>query len=64
VPTNWQIAGTWDFDSDNDSDIVWRHDDGTVVTWTMEDGNLFDTESFGVIGNEWQIRGTGQFDLA
>ena len=63
MPTNWQIAGTWDFDNDNDSDILWRHNDGTVVTWAMEDGALQSTETFGVVANAWQIRGTGEFDL-
>jgi hypothetical protein len=24
----WEIAGTGDFDGDNDADILWRHDEG------------------------------------
>ena len=62
APTG-RSRGTEDFDSDGDADILWRHDDGTVVTWEMEDGALFRTESFGQVSNGWQIRGTGEFDL-
>jgi hypothetical protein len=64
VSTTFQIAGTEDFDSDGDADILWRHDEGLVVTWEMEDGALVQTNNFGVVPIAWQIRGTGEFDLA
>jgi len=63
VTTNFQIAGTEDFDSDGDSDILWRQADGTVVTWEMEDGAIERTPNFGIVVNSWQIAGTGEFDL-
>jgi hypothetical protein len=50
--------------SDGDADILWRHDQGTLVTWEMEDGALAQTANLGVVPNGWQIRGTGEFDLA
>jgi hypothetical protein len=63
VPTNFAIAGTEDFDSDGDSDILWRNTDGLTVTWEMEGGNLLQTHNFGVVAPGLQIRGTGEFDL-
>ena len=41
-PTTGSIAGTGDFDGDGDSDILWRHRDGLVVTWEMENGEYVD----------------------
>jgi hypothetical protein len=61
-PATYQIAGTYDFDSDGDADILFRHDSGLTVTWEMAAGALLQTHSFGVIPNVWQIRGTGEFD--
>jgi hypothetical protein len=63
VATTFQIAGVGNFDGDSDSDIVWRHQDGTTVTWTMQDGVLLQTQNFGVVDTEWQIGGTGVFPL-
>jgi len=34
------------------------------MTWSMQNGSSFDTESFGVIDNIWQVRTTGDFPLA
>ena len=63
VPNTWQIEGTGDFDSDGDADILWRHDDGKVVTWEMEASALVQNHNFGIVSNAWQIQGTGAFDL-
>ena len=27
-PITWQVAGTGDFDSDGDDDILWHHEEG------------------------------------
>jgi hypothetical protein len=64
VSTNFQIAETGDFDGDGDSDILWRDQDGAVVTWDMQAGALAGTTDHGVVATAWQIRGTGEFDLA
>jgi hypothetical protein len=53
--TTWEIVGTQDFDTDGDADILWRNADGTV---------LLRTDNFGTVSNAWQVRGTGEFDLA
>ena len=62
-PTTGEIAGTHDFDSDGDADILWRQDDGQVITWEIEDLNFIVEQNFGAVSNGWQIRGTGEFDL-
>jgi hypothetical protein len=41
-----------------------RHDDGSVVYWEIEDAALVVNHNFGVVSNAWQIRATGEFDLA
>jgi hypothetical protein len=60
----WRIRGAGDLDSDGDADILWRHSDGTVVTWEMEDGAYVTNHNYGLIPVGWQIRATGEFDLA
>jgi hypothetical protein len=59
----WQIAGTPDFNGDGTDDILWRNASGQVVTWEMQNSALVRTHSFGVTGNDWQTRGTGEFDF-
>jgi 6-phosphogluconolactonase (cycloisomerase 2 family) len=62
VPANFEVAGTGDFDGDGDADILWRQDQGLVVTWEMENGDLLTTHSFGEVSTNFQIVGTGDFD--
>ena len=61
---NWRIGGAGDCDHDGDADILFRHNDGGVVTWEMESGGLVQSHSFGVVPNAWQIARIGEFDLA
>jgi hypothetical protein len=57
-----QFSGIGDFDADGDSDILWRLDNGLVVTWEMEGGTHDSSHSLGIVSGSWQIRGTGDFD--
>jgi hypothetical protein len=34
-----------------------------VVVWDMQEGAFAANRNFGVVTNDWQIRGTGEFDL-
>jgi 6-phosphogluconolactonase (cycloisomerase 2 family) len=62
VPDNWRITGAGDFDGDGDADILWRHEQGSVVAWELEDGTVLTNHDVGVAGTSWHIRGTGDFD--
>jgi len=33
--TAWKIAGVADFNGDGKSDLLWRHDNGTIAVWLM-----------------------------
>ena len=62
VPPTFQIRGTGDFDGDGDVDIVWQHEQGLVVTWEMENGDLLATHSLAQVSNSFHIAETGDFD--
>jgi 6-phosphogluconolactonase (cycloisomerase 2 family) len=62
VAATFAIAGTGDFDADGDADILWRHDQGGVVIWEMQGGDLLATHSLPQVSTAFQIRGTGDFD--
>jgi len=62
IADTWQIEGTGDFDGDGDDDILWRHNEGMVVAWEMEDGQYVTNHNLPVVSNSWEIEGTGDFD--
>src|SRR5207253_3072852 len=68
VGTDWQIAGTGDFDKDGNVDILWRQTStGQVWIWRMKGARLQDVSPFiymatSPTGNDWQVGGTGDFD--
>ena len=60
--TGWTIEGSGDFDADGDADIIWRHNEGAVVTWEMENGGYVLNHNIAFAATSWQINGTGDFD--
>jgi len=62
VPTTRQIADTGDFDGDNDSDILWRHDEGAVTIWEIEDTALVVNHNQPAVHTTWEVEGTHDFD--
>jgi hypothetical protein len=57
VPNDWHIQGTGDFDNDNRSDILWRHDSGQTYIWQM-DGLGIKAEggvAHAAVPNDWHI---------
>jgi len=61
VPTDWRVVGVGDFNNDDTSDILWRHDNGTVAIWLMNNGHLQTAGFFGV-GNDWHVIGVGDLN--
>ncbi|MCK7462051.1 MAG: VCBS repeat-containing protein [Sphingobacterium sp.] len=66
--TAWQIAGTGDFNGDQQTDILWRYYgtgpyQGLNVVWHMN-GATFLSENVlsAVTETAWQIAGTGDFN--
>jgi hypothetical protein len=65
IPLDWQVAGVADFDGDaaRTSDILWRFPDGRLRVWRMAGGAvLADVRVPEVIGTDWQLQGTGDFN--
>jgi glucuronoarabinoxylan endo-1,4-beta-xylanase len=64
--SDWQIQGTGDFNGDGSSDILWRNANGTVGLWLMRVGGggtiLAQPDLPVVLGSDWQIQGTGDFN--
>ena len=58
----WQTQGTGDFDGDGDNDILWRHRDGAVATWEMENGQRVGDHEIAFASTRWEILTTGDFD--
>jgi len=56
------IRSIGDFDGDGDADLLWHHDNGSVVTWTIEDGAYVSDHILASVPSGWDIRGTGDFD--
>ena len=60
-----QIEGIGDFNGDGRDDILWRHDNGTVVNWLGQaNGGFVDNSAnTGIgVGAVWHIEGVGDFN--
>jgi hypothetical protein len=68
LDTDWRIEGTGDFNSDGETDILWRYYgsgpyQGLNDIWFM-DGTTFMSEAVfsQVLDTAWEIAGTGDFN--
>ena len=63
--TNWQVAGTGDFNGDGLDDILWRANDGTTTNWLGQANGGF-ADNWNVFNRNpatnWQVAGTGDFN--
>jgi hypothetical protein len=61
----WHVVGTGDFNGDGLSDVLWRHDNGTVREWLGQSDGSFkgniDHVNF-VPNADWHIVGIGDYD--
>ena len=65
VPTSWQIVGTGDFNGDGRSDLLWRHQSGTLSNWlaTAAGGWIVnDANALAQVPNAWKVAGVGDFN--
>jgi Ca2+-binding RTX toxin-like protein len=51
-----------DLDGDDQADLVWRNDDGSVATWQMNGGTVAAGNFLPTVTNDWHILGTGDFN--
>ncbi len=50
-----------DFNGDGKSDLLWRHNDGSIGTW-LTAGSGFEGAASGLVGNEWVLSGADDFN--
>jgi hypothetical protein len=63
--SNWQVAGTGDFDGDGKSDILWRNKvSGEDYIFLMNGSSVLGTSNYinSVPDLDWKIVGTGDYD--
>lgn len=66
VGLDWNVAAIADFDGNGRDDFLWRNDNGQTLIWEMAaDGTTieFSAATSSQVGNDWQIVGTGDFNL-
>lgn len=52
------------FSGDGQSDVLWRNANGDVTLWNSSTSGAYSNQDLGVIGNDWQVVGVGDFNGA
>jgi hypothetical protein len=61
--SEWNVAGTGDFDNDGDDDILLRNDTtGQVYLYNMENGKVASGTNIATFGTDWNVDGVGDFN--
>jgi hypothetical protein len=63
--TNWKIAGIGDLNADRHPDLVWRHTDGTLAAWHLQNNTIIGQQYFSinrVSDPAWRLAGIGDVD--
>jgi hypothetical protein len=59
--SGWSVDHQGDFNGDGKSDLLWRHDDGSVVLWLMNGADV--TGQAGLTGpTGWNVKRVGDFN--
>jgi hypothetical protein len=65
VSTDWQIAGTGDFNGDGRDDVMWRNVDGRITNWLgTASGGFADNvaNAYNNVSTDWHVAGIGDFN--
>jgi hypothetical protein len=63
IPTDWQVAGTGDFDGDGNDDVLMRRQsNGEISIRLMRGSEVIQTTPLGVFGASWLVEGVGDFN--
>jgi hypothetical protein len=60
----WHIVGTGDFNTDNKTDLLYQHDDGSLAVWFMDGKTLLSASLLNPSfpGDGWHAVGTGDIN--
>ena len=64
LPAGWHVDGTGDFNGDGRSDVLLRHDNGSITEWLGQAGGNFTWNAAATygLGTAWHVDGTGDFN--
>ena len=65
VDASWSVAGTGDFNGDGFSDLLWRHADGWLAVWYLQNNQVIHTGYLSINrmhDAKWRIAGVGDTD--
>jgi Domain of unknown function (DUF4394)/FG-GAP-like repeat len=51
-----------DFNGDGKSDILWRHDNGGLLSWELNSGTIIETHFLGSVDNSYKVDEIADFD--
>ena len=51
-----------DFNGDGKSDILWRHDNGGLLSWELNSGTILETHFLGSVDNSYKVDEIADFD--
>ncbi len=63
VTPDWKVAGTSDFNSDENSDILWQNDNGDLGVWYMNGIVPTSTGNLGSVPAGWKVATLADFNL-
>ena len=62
LSTDWQLAGTGDFNGDGKTDVLWHHPNGSIKIWEINTSGGNVELSLCSVPNDWKIVDTGDFN--